>query len=93
MKLEEEDKTRDTFYTEILDIIAAYEFGLADALQSEAHRLNRKLISLEVDGLFEQFSSQAHWKPLLEKARSRMASRDLAFRDALHERLKLSYAS
>jgi hypothetical protein len=40
-----------------------------------------------VDALFHRFEEEAHWKPLIEKARNKMASRDLAFRDALHERL------
>jgi hypothetical protein len=41
-----------------------------------------------VDGLFKQFEAQAHWRPLIERARIKMASRDLAFRDALHQQLK-----
>lgn len=42
----------------------------------------RKLSSWEVDTLFGVFEKQSHWKPLIEKARNKMASRDLAFRDA-----------
>ncbi len=41
-----------------------------------------------MDALFKQFEFQAHWKPLIEKARVKMASRDLAFRDALHRQLQ-----
>jgi hypothetical protein len=41
-----------------------------------------------VDALFADFEQQAHWKPLIEKSRNKMASRDLAFRDALHQQLK-----
>ena len=32
--LKANDKVRDTFYSEILDIIAAYESGLADAIKT-----------------------------------------------------------
>lgn len=34
------------------------------------------------------FTSQALWEPLREKARQKMASRDLCFRDAFHANLQ-----
>lgn len=88
LKLEERDKVRSTLYAEVLDIIASYECGFADVLQKEAASKDRKLNTWEVDALFKVFESQAHWKPLIEKARIKMASRDLAFRDALHLQLQ-----
>jgi hypothetical protein len=88
LKLEEADRTRDTFYSEILDLIAAFEFGITDALRKDMTRLGRQLTPKEVDSIFVNFSNLPHWKPLMESARAKMASRDLAFRDALHERLK-----
>jgi hypothetical protein len=88
LRLHEKDKVRETFYSEILDLIASYECGLADLLQSEAGKKSRKLSTYEVDEIFHSFEMQAHWKPLVEKARNKMASRDLAFRDALHNQLK-----
>ena len=42
----------------------------------------------EFDAIFKTFETQAHWKPLVERARVKMASRDLAFRDALHLQLQ-----
>ena len=88
LRLQESVKVRDTFYSEILDLISAYEYGFAKVLEDAFNRVGRKLSSWEVDELFAEFESQAHWKPLVEKARSKMASRDLAFRDALHIQLK-----
>jgi hypothetical protein len=88
LRLHDKDNVRDTFYSEILDLIASYECGFADLLQQWQKENARKLTSFEVDILFRQFEAQAHWKPLIEKARMKMASRDLAFRDALHEQLK-----
>lgn len=88
LKLSDRDKVRDTLYAEVLDIIAAYESGFADYLQQEAALKGRKLNNWEVDALFKRFESQAHWKPLIERARNKMASRDLAFRDALHLQLQ-----
>ncbi len=88
LKLEKKDCVRATFYAEVLDLIASYECGFGDLLRQEAQSKSRKLSSWEVDDLFKAFESQAHWKPLIEKARMKMASRDLAFRDALHLQLK-----
>jgi hypothetical protein len=88
LRLHDQDKVRDTFYSEILDLLSAYEYGFAKVLEDAFRKKGDKLTSWEVDELFSAFEQQAHWKPLVEKARSKMASRDLAFRDALHERLK-----
>jgi len=88
LRLHNKDKVRDTFYSEILDLVSAYEYGFAKVLEDAFGKKGDKLTSWEVDELFSAFEQQAHWKPLVEKARSKMASRDLAFRDALHERLK-----
>lgn len=87
LRLHEKDKVRDTFYAEILDLVSSYEYGFADILCRTSAEKRRKLTSWEVDALFADFERQAHWRPLIEKARNKMASRDLAFRDALHQQL------
>lgn len=88
LRLHEEDKVRDTFYAEILDLVASYECGIGAMLQEEMRAKQRKLSAWETDAIFKSFEELPHWKPLIEKARNKMASRDLAFRDALHQRLK-----
>jgi len=88
LRLQEKDKVRDTFYSEILDLVSAYEYGFAKILEDAYDKKGEKLNSWEVDELFSAFEKQAHWKPLIEKARNKMASRDLAFRDALHAQLR-----
>ncbi len=88
LRLEAKDCVRSTLYAEVLDLIAAYECGFADLLQNEVKVKGRKLKPSEVDILFKTFETQSHWKPLIEKARNKMASRDLAFRDALHHQLQ-----
>ena len=88
LRLENREKIRDTLYSEVLDLIAAYECGFADNLRRAYEEKGCKLSALEVDALFVHFESQAHWKPLIEKARVKMASRDLGFRDALHMELQ-----
>lgn len=88
LRLEQKDCVRSTFYSEVLDLISSYECGLGDVIRQEFDRMGRKLSAFEVDAVFKRFEAQAHWKPLIEKARLKMASRDLAFRDALHLQLK-----
>jgi hypothetical protein len=88
LKLHQKEKVRNTFYAEILDLVAAYEYGFGERLRDVCQQKGRKLTSWEVDALFGEFEQQPHWKPLIESARNKMASRDLAFRDALHLQLK-----
>lgn len=88
LKLSNRERIRDTMYSEVLDLIAAYECGMADVIRKRFAELGRQLTPDEVEQLFVDFESAAHWKPLIEKARNKMASRDLAFRDALHLQLK-----
>ena len=88
LRLDNRANVRATFYAEVLDIIASYECGFADAIETASKAKGRKLTSWEADALFKTFEAQAHWKPLIEKARIKMASRDLAFRDALHLQLQ-----
>lgn len=88
LKLEAKACVRATFYSEILDLIASYENGLAHAIRNESESRGRKLKAAEVDAIVRQFEAQPLLVPLVEKARNKMASRDLAFRDALHLQLQ-----
>lgn len=87
LKLSRCDRTRDTFYSEVLDLVASFEWGFAEALRVACADKGALLSPQEADLLFRSFESQAHWKPLVDSARVKMASRDLAFRDALHRQL------
>ena len=88
LRLSKRENLRDTFYSEVLELIASYECGFADVLQTAFKNEGRKLSPWEADQLFKEFESLAHWKPLIERARNKMASRDLAFHDALHKQLQ-----
>ncbi len=88
LKLEKQDKTRSTFYVEILDLIASLEHALAEALRSEYARLGRKLTGTETNAVFDTVSSMAAYRPLFERARAKMASRDFALRDVYHSKLE-----
>jgi len=88
LRLEDKDKTRDTMYAEVLKAIASFEHGLAEQLQSESQHLGRKLRPQELDALIDAAESNPFLRPSIEDARVRMASRDLGFRDALHQKLE-----
>lgn len=87
LKLSNEDDERHTMYAEVLDLIASFEAGFADEIRQEFARLGRKLSQVETNTLYAKFEQQRLWLPLVNKARSKMASRDLCFRDALHANL------
>ncbi|MBR5179826.1 MAG: DNA-binding protein [Lachnospiraceae bacterium] len=87
LDLKASDKVRDTFYSEILDIIAAYETGLADAIKKEYDKIGHILSFEEVESIFHDFENMALWKPLIMRGRTKMASRDMALRDAFHYQL------
>ena len=88
LSLEKDENVRHTMYSEVLDLISSYETGFAEVLKNKSEELGRKLKSDEVDQLFREFEGQRLWEPLREKARQKMASRDLGFRDALHKNLE-----
>ena len=87
LDLKASEKARDTFYSEILDIIAAYESGLADAMKQRYEAVGHQLSIDEAESLFHEFENLALWKPLINRGRVKMASRDMALRDAFHYQL------
>jgi hypothetical protein len=92
LQLADHENARDTMYAEVLKLIASYENGLAHELLIRSAQLGRKLTREETDLIFSQFESHPLFKPFVEDCRIKMASRDLHFRDALHQKLE-SYMS
>src|SRR5690606_16559290 len=90
LNLNSKESVRSTMYSEVLDLVSAYENGFANYLKNKSENLNKKLSLSETHLVFTEFEQtmEAFVSPLQEKARSLMASRDLVFRDALHEKLK-----
>lgn len=88
LKLEAKENLRNTMYSEVLDLISSYETGFAAELRKACEIKGGMLTSAETDKLFRNFEGMQLWEPLREKARKKMASRDLCFRDALHQNLK-----
>lgn len=73
LDLKASEKVRDTFYSEILDVIAAYESGLADAIKREYEQKGHILLQQEMENLFRCFE--------------KMASCDMVLRDAFYYQL------
>ena len=88
LRLKKNDKVRDTLYSEVLNLVASYECGLAALLKEQSEQLGRKLNNWETDDVFRAFEQLPLWKPLVHSARVKMASRDLALRDAFHQHLE-----
>jgi len=88
LKLAKHENVRETMYSEVLNLIASFESGLAHELQIASEKRGRKLKQKEAELLFSGFEEHPLFRPLILDARTKMASRDLCFRDALHEKLE-----
>lgn len=84
------ESVRATMYSEVLDLISSYESGFTDYLKQKYEAKGEKLRLSEALSEFSNYEKLTDkiYEPLKEKARSLMASRDMAFREALHEKLK-----
>ncbi len=87
LKLAQNDKVRETMYSEVLNLIASFEAGIAHELEKTSQAQGRKLTQKEAENLLFSFEQHPLFKPLILDARTKMASRDLCFRDALHTKL------
>lgn len=88
LNLASKESIRETMYAEVLNLIASYENGFAHELATEFQKLDRKLTRQEAEALFARYESHPLYQPLILDARTKMASRDLGFRDALHHKLE-----
>lgn len=84
LRLDSKDNVRHTLYAEVLLVIASFENGVGAAIREKAKELGRKLTISEVEGLIMELADAPMQKPYLDDARTKMASRDLSFRDAYH---------
>lgn len=88
LRLSTRTKLRDTMYTEVLLCITAVERGVAYELEKKYKELNRKLTKEEASLVIQSLSEHPSTKTFIEQARTKMASRDLSFRDAEHKKLQ-----
>lgn len=87
LKLVDKDKTRETMYAEVLNAIGSFETGLATQMKAEYEKLGRKLTPNELDKLIDDAAENPFLQPFILDARIKMSSRDLGFREVLHEKL------
>ena len=86
LDLSEKDNLRRTLYAEVLVSISAFENQVAEMIKAKAKEMGP--ISVEEVGLFiKELSSMPFVKPILEDARTKMASRDFALRDVYHDNI------
>lgn len=88
LNLAAKESIRETMYSEVLNLIASFESGIAHELEVAFQNKGSKLTQKEAESLFLSFEQHPLFKPLILDARTKMASRDLCFRDALHEKLE-----
>lgn len=88
LKLAEKDSIRDTMYAEVLTLIASFESGIAYEFEVASNKKEDKLTQKEARDIISNFEKHPLYKPYIVDARTKMASRDLCFRDALHEKLE-----
>jgi hypothetical protein len=89
LRLSSNDSVRSTLYSEVLRIVSDFENAFAKKLKLAFENKGEKLSLTEAHELFNEFSEKALllMEASVKDARNKMASRDLAFRDALHEKL------
>lgn len=87
LDLKAKENVRETFYTEILNMVASYENGLAEAIKEKSQAVERPLSRDEVKKIFYEFEKMPAFIPLIHHCRVKMASRDMAFREAFHYKL------
>ena len=86
LDLSEKDNLRRTLYAEVLVSISAFENQVAEMIKAKAKDMGP--ISVEEVGQFiKELSAMPFVKPILEDARTKMASRDFALRDVYHDNI------
>lgn len=87
LRLDSKDSVRHTLYAEVLLVISSFENGVGAAIREKAKVKNGPITLEEVAEIVIQLSESPMQQPYLADARSKMASRDLSFRDAYHENI------
>lgn len=88
LRLNAGDSVKETLYSEVLMLIASFENGVGAEIRKEYVARGKKKLTLDDVRLI--VNAQAHhpmMSPYLTDARSKMASRDLGFRNAYHGNL------
>lgn len=86
LDLSEKDNLRRTLYAEVLTSVSAFENATAEIIKSKASERGMLTI-LEVEEIILDVAANPFGKPVVDDARTKMASRDNALRDVYHGNL------
>lgn len=88
LRLDAKDNVRHTLYSEVLLVISSFENGVAAALTKEYNENGNQLLTIKrVGEIVDSIAESPVQKPYISDARTKMASRDLSFRDAYHDNI------
>ena len=86
LDLSEKDNLRRTLYAEVLVSVSAFENHVAETIKTKAKEMGVVTVA-EVGEAIKELSAMPFVKPILEDARTKMASRDFALRDVYHNNI------
>jgi hypothetical protein len=86
LELSEKDNLRRTLYAEVLVSVSAFENHVAETIKAKAKEMGTVSVS-EVGNIIKELSDMPFVKPIIEDARTKMASRDFALRDVYHNNI------
>ena len=85
LDLDSKDNLRHTLYSEVLLVISSFENGVGAVICEQFKKNGEHMLTIEeVKSIVEELAEHPMQKPYLNDARTKMASRDLCFRDAYH---------
>lgn len=88
LRLQNEENVRHTLYAEVLLCISSFENGVAYQIEKRYSENGNKQLSIEeVKAIIDELATAPMMEPFINDARSKMTSRDVAFRDAWHGNL------
>lgn len=88
LRLDKDDNVRHTLYAEVLRCISSFENGIGYAIEEEYKNNGSEQLSLvRVNELIAEQEQSPAMQPFIYDARSKMASRDVAFRDVFHNNI------
>jgi len=86
LELSEKDNLRRTLYAEVLVAVSAFENQVAETIRAKAKEVGTVTVE-EVGQFVKDLAAMPFVKPILEDARTKMASRDFALRDVYHDNI------
>lgn len=85
LSLNTNDNVRHTLYAEVLLVVSSFENGVGVAIREQYEKNGQQPLSMtDVETIVNGLAEHPMQKPYITDARTKMASRDLSFRDAYH---------